>query len=69
MKIILANRISPDWTPRFAASHLGPFCLSMPHKKDDMLIVQIVLIVQIIFYFWPFEFIEYILRTQKLSYV
>ena len=24
---------------------------------------------QIIFYFWPFETIEYILRTRKLSYV
>ena len=25
-------------TPRFAASHMGLFCLPMPHKKDDRLI-------------------------------
>ena len=33
----LANRIAPDWTPRFAALHLGLFRLHMPHKKDAML--------------------------------
>ena len=34
MKFILANRIAPDGTPRFAASHLGIFCLPMFHKKE-----------------------------------
>ena len=29
MKIMSANRIAPDGTPRFAASHLGLFCLPM----------------------------------------
>ena len=40
MKITLANRIAPDGTPRFAASHLGLFGLPtrMSHKKDAMLI-------------------------------
>ena len=38
MKNIKANRIAPDGTPRFAASHLGLFCLLMPHKKDTRLI-------------------------------
>ena len=38
MKIIKANRIAPDGTPRFAASHLGLFCLPMSHKKDARLI-------------------------------
>ena len=38
MKIIKANRIAPDGKPRFAASHLGPLCLSMSHKKDARLI-------------------------------
>ena len=38
MKIILANRIAPDETPRFAASHLGLFCLPLSHKKDARLI-------------------------------
>ena len=37
MKILLANRIAPDVTPRFAASHLGLFCLPMSHKRDAML--------------------------------
>ena len=32
---------------------------SLPHSS----------IVQIIFYFWSFEIMEYILRTRKLSYV
>ena len=34
MKILFANRIVPDGTPRSAASHLGQFSLSMSHKKD-----------------------------------
>ena len=38
MKFILANRIAPDGTPRFAASHLGLLCLPMSHKKDARLI-------------------------------
>ena len=38
MKIMSANRIAPDGTPCFAASHLGPFCLPMSHKKDARLI-------------------------------
>ena len=29
IEIMLANRIGPDGTPRFAASHLGLFCLPM----------------------------------------
>ena len=35
--IMSANRIAPYGTPRFAASHLGLFCLSMSHKKDTRL--------------------------------
>ena len=27
------NRIAPDGTKCFAASHLGLFCLPMPHKR------------------------------------
>ena len=38
MKIMSANRIAPDGTPHFAASHLGLFCLPMFHKKDVRLI-------------------------------
>ena len=38
MKIMSANRIALDWTPRFAASHLRLFCLPMFHKKDARLI-------------------------------
>ena len=38
MKIMSANRIAPDETPRFAASHLGLICLLMSHKKDARLI-------------------------------
>ena len=38
MKIMYANRIAPDGMPRFAASHLGLFCLPMSHKKDARLI-------------------------------
>ena len=33
MKFISANRIAPDGTPRFAASHLGLFCLPMSIKR------------------------------------
>ena len=38
MKIKIANRKAPDGTPRFAASHLGLFCLPTSHKKDARLI-------------------------------
>ena len=38
MKIMSANRIAPDGTLCFAASHLGLFCLPMSHKKDARLI-------------------------------
>ena len=38
MKITSANRIIPDGMPRFAAFHLGLFCLPMSHKKDARLI-------------------------------
>ena len=38
MKFMSANRIAPDGTPRFAASHLGLFCLPMRHEKDARLI-------------------------------
>ena len=38
MKFKRANRIAPDGTPRFAASHLGKFCVPMSHKKDAKLI-------------------------------
>ena len=34
IKILLANKIAPDGTPRYAASHLGLYCLPMSHKKD-----------------------------------
>ena len=37
MKILLANRIAPDGTPRSAAFHLGLFCLPMSHKRDARL--------------------------------
>ena len=30
--------IAQDWAPRFAASHLGLFCLPMSHKKNTSLI-------------------------------
>ena len=33
-----ANEIAPDWTPPFAASHLGLLCLPMSHTKDAMLL-------------------------------
>ena len=33
-----ANRIAPDGTSRFAASHMRLFCIRMPHKKDTRLI-------------------------------
>ena len=38
IKFMKANRIAPDGTPHFCASHLGLFCLPMSHKKDDRLI-------------------------------
>ena len=37
MKILLANRIAPDGTPRSAASHLGLYCLPMPIKRTPVL--------------------------------
>ena len=37
MKCLCANRIAPDGTPRYAASHLGLFCLPMSHKRDARL--------------------------------
>ena len=37
-EIIKTNRIAPDGTQRFAASHLWLFCLLMSHKKDARLI-------------------------------
>ena len=37
MKVLLANRMAPDGTPRSAASHLGLCCLPMSHKRDAML--------------------------------
>ena len=41
MKFMKANRIAPEGTPRFAASHLGLFCLSMSIKKDARLWVKL----------------------------
>ena len=38
MKFMSANRIALEETPRFAASHLGLFCLPMSNKKDARLI-------------------------------
>ena len=38
MKFMSANRIAPDGTPHYAASHLGLFCLHMSHRKNAMLI-------------------------------
>ena len=38
MNDLPANRITQDGTPRFAASHLGIFCLPMSHKEDARLI-------------------------------
>ena len=38
MKIMSANRMAQHGTPRFAATHLGLFCLLMSHKKDTRLI-------------------------------
>ena len=40
MKIMKANRIALDGMPRFAASHLGLFCLPMSHKKDARLYIS-----------------------------
>ena len=38
MKIMSANRIAPDGTPRLAATHLGLFGLPMSHRKDARII-------------------------------
>ena len=38
MKFMKENRIAPDGTSHFAASHLGLFCLPVSHKKDARLI-------------------------------
>ena len=38
MKVLCANRIAPDGTPRSAVSHLELCCLHVSHKKDDRLI-------------------------------
>ena len=38
MKVKVADRIAPDGTPHFAASHLGLLCLPVSHKKDISLI-------------------------------
>ena len=38
MKIVKANRIAPDGTPRFASPHMGLFCLPVSNKKDARLI-------------------------------
>ena len=38
MNFMPANRIAPDGTPHFVASHLGLLCLHMSHKMDDRLI-------------------------------
>ena len=48
MKILSANRIAPDGTPRSAASHLGLFCLPMSHKRDARLkLVNVILYVHL----------------------
>ena len=39
MKFKIANRIAPDGTPTFAASHLGLFCLPVSHKMDARIIL------------------------------
>ena len=39
MKIMSANIIAPDWTPRVAASHLGVLYWHMSNKKDTRLIM------------------------------
>ena len=36
MKIISANRIAPDGTPRFVASHLGLFCLPVSKRTKGL---------------------------------
>ena len=38
MKFMSSDKIASDGTPRFAASHLGLYCLFMSHKKDTRLI-------------------------------
>ena len=40
MKFLQANRIAPDGTLCFAASHLGLYCLPMSHKTDARLITH-----------------------------
>ena len=37
MNLFAANRIAPEGTPHFAASHLGLFYLPMSNKKDARL--------------------------------
>ena len=45
MKIMFTiNRIAPDGTPHFAASHLGLFFLPMSHEKDARLTWVIVIL-------------------------
>ena len=34
----VSKQYSPDWRPRFAASHLGLFCLPLSYKKDARLL-------------------------------
>ena len=41
MKFLLANRIAPDGTPRYAVSHLGLYCLPMSHNKKDARLVWV----------------------------
>ena len=40
IKLMKANRIDPDGTPRFVASHMGLFCMpkAMSHKNNVRLI-------------------------------
>ena len=38
IKFVKTNRIAPDGTLRYAASHLGLFCLPMSHIKDVRLV-------------------------------
>ena len=46
IKILQANRIAPDGTPRSAASHLGLCCLPMSHRREafyDLMLCKTVL--------------------------
>ena len=36
MKIKIANKVAPDGTLRFAASHLGFFCLPMSQRTPGL---------------------------------